>query len=91
MKDISDGRSVFKITQIRQDAIKLLEQIPEDKIIFIIQIMQGIKGLYTDDDMKEREEAFFHLEKMRRKVPDLDYDRELAVYREEKYGYTNTN
>ena len=25
------------MTQIRQDAIKLLEQIPEDKIIFIIQ------------------------------------------------------
>lgn len=67
------------MTQIRQDAIKLLEQIPEDKIIFIIQIMQGIKELCADDDMKEREEAFLHLEKMRRKVPDLDYDKELAV------------
>ena len=55
------------MTQIRQDAIKLLEQIPEDKIIFIIQIMQGLKGLYTDDDMKEREDAFLHLEKMKRK------------------------
>lgn len=85
------GRSIFEMTQIRQDAIKLLEQIPEDKIIFIIQIMQGIKGLYTDDDMKEREEAFLHLEKMRRKVPDLDYDKELAVYREEKYGAAYTN
>ncbi len=74
------------MTRIRQDAIKLLEQIPEDKIIFIIQIMQGMKGLYTEEDRKEREEAFFHLEKMRKKVPDLDYDKELAAYREEKYG-----
>lgn len=77
------------MTQIRQDAIKLLEQIPEDKIIFIIQIMQRLKGLDTDEDMRQREEAFLHLEKMRKKVPDLDYDRELAEYREEKYGLAN--
>ncbi len=48
------------------------------------QIKQGMKDIYTDD-MKEREEAFLHLEKMKRKVPDLDYERELAAYREEKY------
>ena len=49
------------------------------------QIKQGMKDIYTDDNMKEREEAFLHLEKMKRKVPDLDYDRELAAYRDEKY------
>ncbi len=74
------------MTQIRQDAIKLLEQIPEDKIIYIIQIMQGMKELYTDDDMRQREEAFLELEKIRKKVPDLDYNKELAEYREERYG-----
>lgn len=74
------------MTQIRQDAIKLLEEIPEDKIIFIIQIMQGIKGLYANDDAKQREEAFLYLEKMRKKVPDLDYDKELEEYREGRYG-----
>ena len=51
--------------------------------------MQGLKGLDTDEDMRQREEAFLHLEKMRKKVPDLDYDRELAEYREEKYGLAN--
>ncbi len=74
------------MTKIRQDAIKLLEQIPDDKIIFIIQIMQGMKGLYENDDKKRREEAFQRLERIRKKVPDLDYDRELAAYREEKYA-----
>ncbi len=78
------------MTKIRQDAIKLLEQIPDDKIIFIIQIMQGMKGLYENDDKKRREEAFQRLERIRKKVPDLDYDRELAAYREEKYGSTGT-
>ena len=78
------------MTKIRQDAIKLLEQIRDDKIIFIIQIMQGMKGLYENDDKKRREEAFQRLERIRKKVPDLDYDRELVAYREEKYGSTST-
>lgn len=73
------------MTKIRQDAIKLLEQIPEDKLIFIIQIMQGMNGLYKEDDMKEREKALRSLERLRRKMPEIDYDRELREYREEKY------
>lgn len=64
------------MTKIRQDAIKLLEQIPEDKLIFIIQIMQGMNGLYKEDDMKEREKALRSLERLRRKMPEIDYDRE---------------
>ena len=49
------------MTRLRQDAIELLEQMPEDKLIFMIQIMKGVRGLY------------------------LDYDKELAEYREGKY------
>lgn len=33
------------------------------------------------------EAAFERLEKMRKKAPDLDYEAELAAYREEKYGH----
>ncbi|HJB01913.1 MAG TPA: UDP-N-acetylenolpyruvoylglucosamine reductase [Candidatus Mediterraneibacter merdavium] len=64
------------MTKIRRDAIKLLEQIPEDKLIFIIQIMQGMNGLYKEDDMKEREKALRSLARLRRKMPEIDYDRE---------------
>ena len=69
-------KELFGVTKIRQDAIKLLEQIPEDKLIFIIQIMQGMNGLYKEDDMKEREKALRSLERLRRKMPEIDYDRE---------------
>ena len=55
------------MTQIRQEAVKLLEQIPENKVIFIIQIMQGLKGLYADEGMGQSEDAFLQLEKMRKK------------------------
>ena len=78
------------MTNLRKDAYSLLEKIPEDKLIFVIQIMQGVSGLYQDDK-QEREDAFSRLEQMRRRNDNLDYDAELASYREEKYGYVNIN
>lgn len=33
------------MTTLRQTAIKELEKLPEDKIGFILQIMQGVNGL----------------------------------------------
>ena len=37
------------MTAIRQEAIKMLEKVPEDKLGFVIQIMQGVNGLYNDE------------------------------------------
>lgn len=73
------------MTALRQTAIRELEKVPEDKIGFILQIMQGVNGLFNDNQ-QEREEAFARLEKLRRKGTVADYDTELASYREEKYG-----
>lgn len=73
------------MTAIRQEAIKMLERMPEDKLGFVIQIMQGVDGLYNDEQ-PEREGAFARLEQLRRKGTVTDYDAELASYREEKYG-----
>ena len=61
-----------------------LEKIPEDKLSFIIQIMQGVNGLYTDTN-SERKEAFARLEQLRRKGTVSDDDEELAAYRKERY------
>ena len=73
------------MTALRQSAIRELEKIQEDKISLILQIMQGVNGLYNDNQ-SEREEAFARLEQLRRKGTVTDYDTELASYREEKYG-----
>ena len=32
------------MTAIRQEAMQLLEKVPEDKLGFVIQIMQGVNG-----------------------------------------------
>ena len=73
------------MTTLRQNAIMELEKLPEDKLSFIIQIMQGVNGLYTDTK-EERTEAFNRLEQLRIKGTVSDEDAELASYREEKYG-----
>ena len=73
------------MTILRQTAMRELEKLPEDKISFILQIMQSMKGLYNDDQV-ERKEAFTRLERLRKKGNVTDYDAELASYREEKYG-----
>ena len=38
------------MTELRQSAIIELEKIPEDKLSFVIQIMQGVNGLYNDSN-----------------------------------------
>ena len=73
----------MSMTAIRQEAIELLEELPEDKLMFIIQIMQGVKGLYGDNK-SEKEKAFSNLERLKKKGTVTDYDMELASYRDRK-------
>ena len=73
------------MTALRQSAIKELEKLPEDKLSFVIQIMQGVNGLYNDNQSEKRE-AFKRLEQLRKKGTVTDDSAELASYRDEKYG-----
>jgi len=73
------------MTAMRQEAMEMLERVPEDKLGFVIQIMQGVSGL-IGDVQSERKEAFARLEQLRKKGTITDYNAELASYREEKYG-----
>lgn len=43
------------MTAIREEAIQMLEKVPEDKLSYVIQIMQGINGLLGTSDTKEKE------------------------------------
>ena len=45
------------MTALKQTAMKELEKLPDDKVNFILQIMQGVNGLYNDN-RSERKEAF---------------------------------
>ena len=42
------------MTAIRQEAIRMLEKVPEDKLGFVIQIMQGVDGLLGMPETKTK-------------------------------------
>lgn len=77
------------MTVLRKNAMDLLEKMPEDKLYFVVQILQGINGLYGTPEQEMRDSAFEKLESLRRKNTQIDYDKELESYREEKYGAAN--
>lgn len=60
------------MTALRQTAMKELEKLPEDKVSFILQIMQEVNGLYYDNQ-SERKEAFARLEQLRKKEKPQKY------------------
>lgn len=73
------------MTALRQSAMEELKRIPEDNLSFVIQIMQGVNGLFNDEQ-SEKKRAFEELELLRKKETITDYNAELASYREERYG-----
>ena len=79
------------ISPLRQNALSLLEILPEDQLAAVIGFMERIKGKARsrseEEDMRERRAAFERLERMVRPIPDLDEKKELAAWREEKFGH----
>ena len=71
------------MTAIRQEAIQLLQEMPEDRLRYIVQIIRGVNGLYNDNQ-SEKKEAFKKLEQLRKKGTLTDYDAELATERTSK-------
>ncbi|MBQ9498450.1 MAG: toxin-antitoxin system protein [Selenomonadaceae bacterium] len=79
------------MSPLRQEAIQLLERMPEEKLITLIQFMQAESDeqlAYRKSRPKNRN-ALEELLKLCKPVPDLDYKKELAQYRGEKFGNAN--
>lgn len=82
------------LTKVKEKALELINELSDDKILYVIQILQGLKGLYSQSDTTitngiDKKIAFDTLEGLRKKIPELDYDKELAESREEKYADIN--
>lgn len=84
------------MTALRQEAIQLMEQIPEEQMPSVIQYMKVLRGKvlkagqlsHTKETVTPEMKAFLELEQMLVPIQEeLDYDKELAEARQEKYGY----
>lgn len=86
------------MTALKREAIHLVEQMPEEQMPHIIQYISALK----DKTLRERKafeeepaitpkmKAFLELEKMLVPISeDLNYEKELAEARDEKYGSIN--
>ena len=77
------------MTALRQDAYSLLERVPEDKLAALVEIMRGLEGLAPKTRREENSEAFKRLQELVDSFPpvtDLDEEKELKEWREEKFG-----
>lgn len=82
------------MTALRQQAFEMLETFPDEKLLALIQFMQAecLKPLETKAERIERKRlAFEKLQSLCKPLPNLDYDKALAEYREEKFGNANFN
>ena len=79
------------MTALRKDAYSLLDRMPEDKLAFLVDIMKGVEGLTPPKQAAGNSPAFHRLMALRRPIPDLDEAKELAQWREEKFGHAGTD
>ena len=86
------------MTALKREVIQLVEQMPEDQMPYVIQYIQTLKGKISGTEQLSSDEvtvtpkmsAFLELEKMLIPVSqELDYDKELAEARDERYGRIN--
>jgi hypothetical protein len=77
---------------MKEAAIRLIQEIPDDKIVYVLHIIKGINGLHKNSSASDdsREKAYSHLQRFRGMIPsDLDYATELADSRLERYAGAN--
>lgn len=80
------------MTALRREAIQLVEQMPEEQMTYIIRYIHALEGGEADtgrtEEITPKMRAFMELEKMLVPVSrEIDYDKELAEARDERYGY----
>lgn len=78
---------------MRQQAIDMVNKIPDDKMYYLINILENIEGLMAPSDTEEKSDsqiAYQELEKYRKKgLTDRNYKEELYAALEEKYARTD--
>ena len=77
------------MTQMKERAVELIERIPDEKMFYVINILQNLEEMSSNRpaDKKQAMAALQNVLKFSRKLPeDFDADKELQEAREEKYG-----
>lgn len=78
----------YDMTLIKERAIKMIQRMPEDDMLYVINILQNLEAMAADKekDRKNARMAFADILNMEKRLPeDFDPEKELREAREEKY------
>ena len=77
------------MTQMKERAVELIERIPDEKMFYVINILQNLEEMSSNRpaDKKQAMEALQNVLKFSGRLPEyFDSVKELQEAREEKYG-----
>lgn len=77
------------MTLIKERAIKMIQRMPEDNMLYVINILQNLEAMSVDKekDRKKAQTALTEILSMEKRLPeDFDPGKELQEAREERYG-----
>lgn len=81
------------MTVMKQRAIDMISRMPEEKLYYIVQLLEGIEGLFenkADGFETPEQRALKDLQRFRKRSDiEIDYRAELAEARKEKYADIN--
>ena len=67
-KGISLKRRDIKRTQIKERAFNIIKNLPDDKVVFVVRILEGLEGLCIsqEDEKSVSQRAYHDLQKYRK-------------------------
>lgn len=77
------------MTQIKERAVEMIRRMPDDNMVYVINILQNLEAMTMDKDadIEQATAALKNILRFSGRLPkDFDADKELAEAREEKYG-----
>lgn len=77
------------MTVIKEQAIELIKRLPDDKVFYVVNILEGLEGLFSENEgagETDSQKAYQNLQRLRKNgTMDIDYKAELIQALEEKY------
>lgn len=77
------------MTVIKEQAIEMIKRLPDDKVFYVVNILEGLEGLYDENQEtgpSDSQRAYDSFQCLRgRGAVDIDYRVELAQALEEKF------
>lgn len=76
------------MTLIKERAVEMIQRMPEDNMVYVINILQSLEAMSVDkeNDKRKAQMALMDILSMEKRLPeDFDPQKELQEARTEKY------